>query len=579
MSERRRAGPGRLERGRPTTEELVEHLEESLGISNLEEGPKLVGAVIAQKLPNKGAIKNILKAAWKNYGETKIAWVRDNLFAITVTDEGMANKILENGPWSVMKCCFAVKRWPPAKAIEEVDMDLVPHWVQIRGIPLNLSHEENMIKLGEKAGAVMEYENPAKLRGFLRVRVEVDTNQPLVAGFWLPRPDGSETWVEYQYERLADFCYRCGRIGHCMDACNFEVSPEIDAKYGEWTRARIIRELVDPKPPTKTPWERRRAATVRRRPGSDGAARESHDQIGQGEVTLENHNAQSDQTASATGQLGTDGSSHDVELSHAGETDLEERYEDLLGTRQMEPLYLTQGNQSPRQICGGVENPMNAVILFPNDLNTAANTSGTRFSPNSTERSLEWAHTHMTKEKPSVTYWCKHRPNHGEDTLDPGLFGHSIQVEPQFKNPFGPAITVPPTRVVSQVSTMLHTLGLKRHNEYGRGPHVGSPGKKQKSTHRKGDTEEGGQNQKESAADVKSKRRLYKPRKTNHGDSSTTKGTTRRSQVTFEEENLTEVNIIQAEQWEQGGKRVSSNEEGASTQGGGGWPTTAAGEP
>lgn len=222
MSERRGAGPGRLERVRPTTEELVEHLEESLGISNLEEGPKLVGAVIAQKLPNKGAIKNILKAGWKDYGETKIFLVRDNLLAITVTDEGMANRILDNGPWSVMKCCFAVKRWPPAKAIEEVDMDLVPHWVQIRGIPLNLSHEENMIKLGEKAGAVMEYENPAKVKGFLRVRVEVDTNQPLVAGFWIPRPDGSETWVEYQYERLADFCYICGRIGHCMDACNLK---------------------------------------------------------------------------------------------------------------------------------------------------------------------------------------------------------------------------------------------------------------------------------------------------------------------------------------------------------------------
>lgn len=47
----------------------------------------LVGAVIAHKLPNKGAIKNILKVAWKNYGETKIVWVMENHFAITVSDE------------------------------------------------------------------------------------------------------------------------------------------------------------------------------------------------------------------------------------------------------------------------------------------------------------------------------------------------------------------------------------------------------------------------------------------------------------------------------------------------------------
>ncbi|CAB4307779.1 unnamed protein product [Prunus armeniaca] len=185
----------------------------------------------------------------------------------------------------------------------------------------------------------------------------------------------------------------------------------------------------------------------------------------------------------------------------------------------------------------------------------AANTSRTHSSPNSTERSIECAHTNMTKENPSITNWCKSEPNHKEDSLDLRPFRQPIQVEPLFQNPFGPAITVSSTRVVSQVSTVLHNLGLKRHNEYARGPNVGSPGKKLKNTHRKGNMEEGGQNKKESAAEGKSRRRVYKPRKTNHGDSST-KGSTRRSQVTVEEENLTEVNIIQAEQWEQGGKRV-----------------------
>lgn len=131
----------------------------------------------------------------------------------------------------------------------------------------------------------------------------------------------------------------------------FEVSPETDAKYGEWTRAKIIREFVDPKPPTKAPG-REEGLLQSEGPGGDGAACECNDQFGQGEVTLENHNAQLNQKASATGQLGTDGSSHDVELSHAGKADPEGRYEDLLGTRQTEPLYLTQGTQSPRQTFG-----------------------------------------------------------------------------------------------------------------------------------------------------------------------------------------------------------------------------------
>lgn len=39
------------------TEELVIKLEESLGFSSLESGPKLIGAIIADKVPNRGAIK------------------------------------------------------------------------------------------------------------------------------------------------------------------------------------------------------------------------------------------------------------------------------------------------------------------------------------------------------------------------------------------------------------------------------------------------------------------------------------------------------------------------------------------
>lgn len=122
-------------------------------------------------------------------------------------------------------------------------MDIVLHWIQIRGIPLNLCHEENVIKIGCKAGEVIDFEDPGKQRGFLRIRIGVDTNLPLLAGFWLPRANDLETWVEYQHERLADFCYRCGRIRHSMDACTFEEPSANEMAYGNWTMAKIIREF------------------------------------------------------------------------------------------------------------------------------------------------------------------------------------------------------------------------------------------------------------------------------------------------------------------------------------------------
>ncbi|CAB4303387.1 unnamed protein product [Prunus armeniaca] len=246
------------------TDDLVVQLEGSLGLSSLEQGPKLVGGVIAEKMPNRGAVKNILRSAWKDFGEARITWVQDNLFSITVQDEDMATKILNNGPWSVAKQCFSVKRWPMDLAIEEVNVGLVPFWVQIRGVPLNLCTKENIEKLGDKAGDVLEYDCPIQARGYLRVRVLVNTANPLVPGFWLQRVEGKETWVEFQYERLADLCYKCGRIGHLNNGCRFEQTPQGSATYGTWTRARIIREMHDqPKPAMVPTRERRKAGTVR----------------------------------------------------------------------------------------------------------------------------------------------------------------------------------------------------------------------------------------------------------------------------------------------------------------------------
>ncbi|KAI5314128.1 hypothetical protein L3X38_043304 [Prunus dulcis] len=86
---------------------------ESLGLSSLEQGPKHVGAVIAEKMPNRGAIKNLLRTAWQE--------------------------------------------WPTELAIEDIDMAMVPYWVQIRGVPLNFCSEENIEKMESKIGEVLQY--------------------------------------------------------------------------------------------------------------------------------------------------------------------------------------------------------------------------------------------------------------------------------------------------------------------------------------------------------------------------------------------------------------------------------------
>ncbi|KAM2157361.1 hypothetical protein ACFX1R_042943 [Malus domestica] len=169
-------------------------------------------------------------------GEVEVKWVHDNTFIITVHDESTTVKILRQLSWAVMKQNFSVKRWPPDLAIEEIQMALVPFWVQIRGVPLSLSTETNVRRLAKEIGDLVELDDPVKARGFLRVRVEVNTKNPLAKGCWIPRGNNKDSWIEFRYERLQDFCYRCGGIGHVNTECSFAIGNGDAAGYGEWTK-------------------------------------------------------------------------------------------------------------------------------------------------------------------------------------------------------------------------------------------------------------------------------------------------------------------------------------------------------
>ncbi|KAM2126516.1 hypothetical protein ACFX1R_006525 [Malus domestica] len=195
-------------------EELVVNLERNMDLSLMEHGIKLVGMALVNKNLNKWGVRNILRSSWKEYGQIDVKWVKNNTFIITVQDESTATKILNQVPWAVMKQNFLVKRWNQELALEEINMQKVLFWIQIRGVPLYFISKDNVRRLAAKIGEFGELEETTKARGFLRVRVAVNTSNPLTTGCWLPRTNEKESWIEFRYERLQDFCYKCGRIGH-----------------------------------------------------------------------------------------------------------------------------------------------------------------------------------------------------------------------------------------------------------------------------------------------------------------------------------------------------------------------------
>ena len=54
---------------------------------------------------------------------------------------------------------------------------------------------------------------------FIRVRVLVDITLPLCRGRVITLENGEKSWVRFQYERLPNMCYWCGRLNHDDKEC------------------------------------------------------------------------------------------------------------------------------------------------------------------------------------------------------------------------------------------------------------------------------------------------------------------------------------------------------------------------
>ncbi|OMP07189.1 Zinc knuckle CX2CX4HX4C [Corchorus olitorius] len=95
----------------------------------------------------------------------------------------------------------------------------------------------------EKIGSLIEVEDPNLLvgtgKGHLRIRVALPISDSLVDVFWVPKGNGDRIWAVIRYERLLDFCFNFGQLGHVQKFCGAEISGL--PRFGAQMRALLPR--------------------------------------------------------------------------------------------------------------------------------------------------------------------------------------------------------------------------------------------------------------------------------------------------------------------------------------------------
>ncbi|KAK9127547.1 hypothetical protein Syun_016344 [Stephania yunnanensis] len=164
---------------------------------------------------------------------------------------------------------FFCEKWSPNASLDSNDINTCKLWVQLHNLPIDCRSENIAQLIAKELGSPNKVEkdwrqNGLLLEKFLKVKVEVDVNKPLmrrkkiISGF---KPIS----IEFKYERIKVICHIYYKITHFKHLCDQDHPTGQSYPYGDW----MLVEYLLKQPATQ------RGEPSRRRTASRGTSSEN----------------------------------------------------------------------------------------------------------------------------------------------------------------------------------------------------------------------------------------------------------------------------------------------------------------
>ncbi|KAL5815344.1 hypothetical protein ACOSQ4_025985 [Xanthoceras sorbifolium] len=206
----------------------------------------LVGKILTTKLINREAFRAVIPKIWRTTQTFIMENVKENVFVFQFQNQADKRRVLTGGPWSFDKCLIVLEEPRGDGKFLEMEFNNVQFWVQLHNVPLVCMTKEIGWALGNKIGRVTDIDVGATgdcLGRFLRVRVVIDVSKPLSRYLRVCLLEGDpDTVLLLRYERLTEYCFHCGVVGHVVRECQLAhdrsgSSSMPEFKFGTWMRA------------------------------------------------------------------------------------------------------------------------------------------------------------------------------------------------------------------------------------------------------------------------------------------------------------------------------------------------------
>ncbi|KAK6121173.1 hypothetical protein DH2020_045094 [Rehmannia glutinosa] len=211
-------------------------------LQNLDESLNLVGRILSPRVINFESIASLFKRLWSPRHGLICKPLGDNTLLFQFRNRVDKQKVIDGSPWLFDKALLALSDASAIQIGSQLNITTCPFWIQLHNVPIGLMNKNFATNVANTIGnyIALDVDSDGSTIGrFLRIRVNLDITKPLrrVVKASL---HGSDYILPVKYERLPNFCYYCGIIGHGDRDCETRILATTESTtgnlYGPWMR-------------------------------------------------------------------------------------------------------------------------------------------------------------------------------------------------------------------------------------------------------------------------------------------------------------------------------------------------------
>ncbi|KAL0451288.1 UNVERIFIED_CONTAM: hypothetical protein Slati_1106900 [Sesamum latifolium] len=207
----------------------------------------LVGRLLSKKAFNFEGMSASIRSMIMPVKGMEIKQVNIDRFLFRFNHVIDRNRALEGCPWSFEKNILVLSGIGENENPLHVDLSWCDFHIHVHDLPLSRMNLGIATYIGNKIGKLRDIDMDATGTAWgatLRIRATINVNLPLPRALNLKTTMGEEHLVTFTYERLPNFCYLCGCLGHITKYYlkHYEEGfqdPGSNTLYGPWLRAPL----------------------------------------------------------------------------------------------------------------------------------------------------------------------------------------------------------------------------------------------------------------------------------------------------------------------------------------------------